>query len=149
MTPDALAAIHAVCFSDTPRPWTATEFETMLAPKHAFLVADPNGFAVGRVIAGEAELLTLAVRPDARRRGLATRLLVAFETEAAASGALAAMLEVAENNAAARALYRSLGYGQAGQRPGYYRSNGARPVSALILRKRLPTMADVASAKTN
>ncbi len=121
----------------------------MLAPEHSLLVADADGFAVGRTIAGEAELLTLAVRPEARRRGAATRLLITFETEAAQRGARCVLLEVAENNAAARALYRSLGYGQAGQRPGYYRSRGAPPVSALILRKLLSAATDGASAKTN
>ena len=91
---------------------------------------------IGRVAGPEAELLTLAVLPAARRRGLATLLVGAFEAQAVARGAEECLLEVAETNAAARALYAGLGYLAAGRRPGYYRPLGAAPVDALVLRKR-------------
>jgi len=137
MTPEALAALHALAFDDTPRPWTASEFAALLGQEAALLVARPAGFALGRIAGPEAELLTLAVHPGARRRGLGSALVAAFEAAAAARGAAEALLEVAETNAPARALYHGLGYRPVGRRPGYYRRAAAPPLDALVLRKRL------------
>jgi ribosomal-protein-alanine N-acetyltransferase len=137
MTPEALAALHALAFTDTPRPWTAAEFALLLAESTTLLAARPEGFALGRIAGPEAELLTLAVHPKARRQGHGAALVVAFETEAAARGAAMAFLEVAASNGPARSLYAGLGYLPAGRRPGYYAPAGAPPVDALVLRKRL------------
>jgi [ribosomal protein S18]-alanine N-acetyltransferase len=137
MTPDMLAAIHAACFGTTPRPWSAREFDALLALDTTLLVGRADGFAVGRVAGPEAELMTLAVLPDARRRGHARSLLAAFEAEAHARGAIEVYLEVAETNAHARALYASAGYATAGFRRDYYSARGQARVAALVLRKAL------------
>ncbi len=137
MTPEALAALHALCFDDAPRPWSAAEIAGLLAAPAVFAALRPEGFALGQAAAGEAELLTLAVAPQARRRGLGAALVAAFEAEARARGATEAFLEVAETNNAARALYARLGYRAAGRRPGYYRRPGAPSLAALVLRKPL------------
>ena len=138
MTPDALASLHARCFV-APPPWSATSFADLLASPHVFVLADAQGrgFALGRVIAGEAELLTLATDPACRRQGVARTLLARFEAEGRARGADTAFLEVAENNAAARALYAACGWAEQGRRPGYYRTPGQGTVAALILCKSL------------
>ncbi|MBK1636984.1 GNAT family N-acetyltransferase [Rhodovulum adriaticum] len=136
MTPDTLAALHAACFT-TPRPWRAEEFAALLAGPGTFLCGDATAFALGRALAGEAELLTLAVCPTARRQGLGRARLAAFEDAARARGADTAFLEVAADNAAARALYDAAGYGQAGQRPGYYAAPDGSRIDALVLRKSL------------
>jgi ribosomal-protein-alanine N-acetyltransferase len=135
MTPETLAALHAVCFTDTPRPWTAAEFDALLGQPTTVLAALPEGFALGRVAGPEAELLTLAVRPDARRSGLGSALVAAFEAQAMAAGAEECLLEVAVTNTAALCLYRRLGFAPVGRRPGYYRRSAAPPVDALVLRK--------------
>ena len=71
MTPAALAALHARCFAAHPRPWSATEIEGLLDSPPNFLIDLPQGFLIGRAVADEAELLTLAVAPETRRQGLA------------------------------------------------------------------------------
>lgn len=136
-TPEALAALHARCFAAAPPPWSAPAFAGLLAQAETFLVATPTGFAVGRAAAGEAELLTIAVDPAARRRGVGRDLLARFEAEARARGAAEAFLEVAEGNAAARALYAGAGYAVAGLRPRYYRDGAGGAEAALTLRKAL------------
>jgi ribosomal-protein-alanine N-acetyltransferase len=137
MTPEAMAALHRRCFGDAPRPWSAEEFADMLARPEVFAASEAGtGFAVGRAAAGEAELLTLAVAPEARRAGLGRRLLAAFEREARARGAETAFLEVAEGNAPAAALYAAAGYACAGRRKDYYGPAGRR-LSAMVLRKAL------------
>lgn len=137
MTPEALAALHARCFAAAPRPWTVREFEEVLANPGTFLCGIAEGFAVGRVAGPEAELLTLAVNPDDRGRGLGRWLVAAFEAEAARRGAVDAYLEVAEGNAAARAVYAAEGWAEAGRRRGYYAAPGRPAEDALVLRKTL------------
>jgi len=132
VTPAQLATIHAAAFPDS-RPWSADEFTALLAQPPVFLTQSQAGFAVGRVIAGEAELITLAVAPKARRRGVGRGLLRAFETLAQAHGAARGLLEVAEDNHAARALYHAAGWRESARRVAYYqRPNGER-CDALLL----------------
>ena len=135
MSPEALAAIHAASF-ERERAWSAREFAALLADPHVFAVNGPEsgtGFALGRAVAGEAELLTLAVAPHARRKGHGRALLARFEEAARLRGALEAFLEVAADNVGAVALYAGAGYGERGRRPGYYdRGDGAR-ADALLL----------------
>lgn len=137
MTPEELAALHALAFTDAPRPWSAVEFAAILAAPTTVLATRSGGFAVGRVAGPEAELLTLAVHPEARRRGLGTELVRAIETAAAGRGAEECLLEVAISNLPARALYAALGYAPVGRRPRYYAAASVPPVDALVLRRRL------------
>jgi len=129
---DALAAIHAAAFT-VPRPWSAGEIAAVLAGQGAFLCEVEGGFLVGRCLAGEAEILTLAVHPEARRQGQGAALVARFLDLARAGGARRVFLEVAEDNAAALALYLRAGFAPAGRRPGYYRLADGSAVDALIL----------------
>lgn len=124
-----MAALHAACFAPADR-WTAAMLGDTLAQKGSFAVATSGGFALGRVTADEAELLTLVVEPAWRRRGVGSRLLQLFEDGARLRGADAAFLEVAEDNAPARALYARMGWTPVGRRRAYY---GA--ADALVLRR--------------
>lgn len=132
--PDAagLAAIHAACFSH-PRPWTADEIALVLASPLAFVLTAPGGFLLGRVVADEAEVLTLAVLPDHRRRGVGARLVQGFLTDARQRGARTAFLEVAARNDTAIRLYLAAGFSLAGRRNGYYRTADGQPDDALVL----------------
>lgn len=132
MTPAELATLHAACFT-TPRPWTEAEFAGFLASPLVFLLTAQQGFLLARVVAGEAELLTLAVARDARRQGVGTRLVEGFLSEAQARGAESAFLEVAETNVAARALYAAAGFVPAGKRREYYHAADGSLQDALIL----------------
>ena len=143
MTPAAMAALHARCFT-TPRPWTAAEFADLLAEPPVFAVTVPLGFALGRVVADKAELLTIAVAPEARRQGEGRALLDGFLRTARARGAETAFLEAAADNAAALALYRWSGFAEAGRRRGYYHSPGNPPVDALVMVKSLAAHGDAA-----
>lgn len=125
-----LAAIHAEAFET---PWDAASLSALLASPGVFVLAEVDGFILIRVVADEAEILTLAVRPSARRGGLGARLVEAAVVRAAALGAERMFLEVAEDNAAARALYARAGFHEAGRRRGYYaRADGSRE-DALVL----------------
>ncbi len=141
MTSERLARLHAAAFADS-RPWSAGEFAALLAAPETVLAHRPEGFALGRVIGGEAELLTLAVAPEARRKGLGRALLGEFEALARGRGAGRAFLEVAEDNAPARALYRAAGWRESARRPGYYRRRGGGKCDALLLETDLSRQED-------
>lgn len=136
MTPDALAALHARCFT-LPPPWDAGAFAGFLADPTCHLTCDgQRAFVLLRHVAGEIEVLTLATDPTARRQGLARKLLV--QSLAALPHATECFLEVAEPNLPARALYTSLGFVQVGLRRSYYRTQAGQTAHALVLRASLP-----------
>ena len=136
MTPDALAALHARCFT-TPAPWDAAAFAGFLADPACTLDAiAPHAFVLLRRAADEVEVLTLATAPEARRAGLARRLLL--RALQAQQGAAACYLEVAEHNLPAQALYAGLGFEQVGRRKRYYRAPDGTQIDALVLQAVLP-----------
>jgi len=119
MTDADLARIHAAAMT-LPRPWSAGEIGALRLMPGVIDIVRPHGFALGRVTLDEAELLTIAVCPDARRRGVGRALLYACHADARSRGARTIHLEVAETNAAARALYTAAGYAPTGRRRAYY-----------------------------
>jgi [ribosomal protein S18]-alanine N-acetyltransferase len=135
MTPAEMAAIYASAFPNS-RAWSASEMEDLIAGPGGFAVTLPQGFALGRAIAGEAELITIAVAPEARRQGAGKALLMDFESEARAREAETAFLEVAADNTPALALYAHAGWHESGRRRGYYAHPGGA-IDAILMQKRL------------
>ena len=129
-----LAALHATCFPD---PWNAAAISALLVTPGTLAYAHDDGFVLARVAGEEAEILTLAVAPPARGRGLGRALLQATISKARQMGAKACFLEVGADNPAALALYAGLGFTKVGARKAYY--NGR---DALVLR--LPLTGDFA-----
>lgn len=119
MTPADMAALHGRAFVN-PRPWSQAEFVALLASPLCFLIAEQDGFLIGRAVADEAELLTVAVAPEAQGRGIGAQLVARFLEQARVRGAKQAFLEVAADNAPALAVYRKLGFVEQGRRQGYY-----------------------------
>ena len=133
-----LAALHARAFE---KSWSEAEIATLLQNPTAFaLIARagaPQGFILAWVAGGEAEILTVAVDPASRRKGVGAALVTAAGVTALVRGAETMHLEVAEDNEPARALYAKLGYEEAGCRPGYYAAASAAK-DAIVMRRKLP-----------
>ena len=128
-----MADLHRVAF---PRGWSAYEIAQILDEPGAVAPAawrgrDLMGFALGRVAVDEAEVLSLAVHADARRRGLGALLLEALEDACRGQGARKIFLEVSETNVPAMTLYYRGDYREIGRRPNYY-GDGA---TAMTMRK--------------
>jgi len=105
--------------------WTSAQCMGMLSLPGVWLVIaslgeQDTGFALARMVADEAELLLLATRPSARRRGIGGALLRAVIAEARAHGATRIHLEVRAGNDAVE-LYRREGFAKVGERLNYYR----------------------------
>ena len=130
----ALAAIHAAAFPPN-EAWGEEAISLQLALPGAFgFVDERGGMLLGRVTLDEAEILTLAVAPHARRQGIARALLEAARKEMVLRGARTIFLEVAEGNVAARTLYCRFGFLEVGRRHRYY----PNLADALVLRMNIP-----------
>lgn len=126
MTPDQLASIHAACF--THKPWGADYLRDLLDGQSTHLFEEPNAFLIARIIAPEAEILTLAVHPDARRNHAAKRLVTALCAQSDM-----VFLDVAADNTAAHALYLACGFVETGRRRGYYARADAPSIDAVLM----------------
>lgn len=138
--PAGLVSLHGAAFD---HPWDAAALRELLAGPGVFAFAAPSGFVLARAAGGEAEILTLAVLPSARGKGLGRALMQAAAGRAVLLGAETLFLEVGAENPAALALYTSLGLSRVGSRKGYYdrasRGEGAQAgADALVLKAALP-----------
>jgi ribosomal-protein-alanine N-acetyltransferase len=134
-----LAELHGASFH---RGWGEGEFESMLS-EHNTLVhrlrmgRETIGFAVSRMAADEAEILSIAVAPSHRGRGLSRHLLLTHLGHLAGRGVRTVHLEVEENNQAARRLYDGTGFAVTGRRERYYLQPGGEQLNAVLMRRDL------------
>ncbi|HLH87286.1 MAG TPA: GNAT family N-acetyltransferase [Xanthobacteraceae bacterium] len=133
------AMLHAAAFR---RGWSEDELEQLLLDRsvvahRAMAGRTLAGFIMSRLAAGEAEILSVAVAPARRGRGLARKLLDLHLRRLAGLGVTAVFLEVDEDNAPARRLYDRARFRDVGRRPAYYARDDAAPANALVLRRDL------------
>ena len=134
-----LAQLHGASFH---RGWGEGEFETMLSERNTLvhrlkLGRKVIGFAVSRMAADEAEILSIAVDAAYRGRGLSRNLLLTHLGHLAGRGVRSIFLEVEENNAPARRLYEGTGFGIVGRRERYYKQADGEQLNALLMRRDL------------
>jgi ribosomal-protein-alanine N-acetyltransferase len=135
----SLAAIHRASFH---RGWGDGEFEEMLRERNTLvqrlrLRSKVVGFAVSRMAADEAEILSIAVDAAYRGRGYSRDLLLTHLGYLAGRGVRVVFLEVEENNQPARRLYERAGFAVTGRRERYYREAGGKELNALVMRRDL------------
>jgi ribosomal-protein-alanine N-acetyltransferase len=128
----ALAALEAQVFADA---WDAEHFRALLGQDRFMAVGafDPVGlcaYLTAYSVAGELEIVNVAVAAALRGQGIGRSLLLFFLGQGRLRGAVRAVLEVRSGNAAARALYGSCGFVQVGVRRAYYADSGE---DALVL----------------
>ena len=141
---DVLSDIHSAAFR---RGWSGAEFEALLVQpgvhaliarsRGAFGAPAAAGFVLYRQVGDEAEILSIAVMPDHRRRGVAQLLLQQALRHLYSEGVTGVHLEVEEANVAAINLYRGMEFRESGKRPGYYAQGRARPAGALVMMRQL------------
>lgn len=139
---DALAEIHGEAFAAAR--WSGDDFAALLREAPVFGIVARGvgrfgrrttvGFVLVRAVAGEAEILTIAVAATWRRNGVARRLLEEMFRRLYRDRIEEVFLEVDAGNGAAVALYRGLGFVQVGERKGYYAHGSVAGASALVMR---------------
>lgn len=139
---DAVMAVMRDSFDPVfGEAWTAPQCAGLLPMPGVWLTLARAGeavlgFALSRAIAGEAELLLLAVRRPAQGRGVGRKLLDAFLADAARRGAEHLHLEVRDGNGAIR-LYTAAGFREIGRRKNYYHGRDGQLYDALTLARNL------------
>ncbi|MDR3208863.1 MAG: GNAT family N-acetyltransferase [Rickettsiales bacterium] len=114
---ELLSELHKECFPS--KPWPAGEFKN-LQKAGCEIIASENAFIVWRAVADEAEIITLGVRPSARRTGAAAALLSVTENELRKRNIKKIFLEVSADNWPAIKLYEKSDFARAGVRRKYY-----------------------------
>lgn len=104
--------------------WSEKALRALVDDDGALVLLEPGSpglaYAAFRTVLDEAELLRVAVRPEARRCGLARRLLERGFEVLVERGVAVCHLEVRDDNVAALRLYEALGFERVGRRPSYY-----------------------------
>ncbi len=124
---DKLSNLHRKCFPN--KPWSANDFRD-LKKSGCEIIMSNNGFIVYRIVADEAEIITIGVAPEIRRSGVASAMLAIIENSIKNQGVKKIFLEVASTNKPAKKLYENNGYKSVGLRPKYYDG-----VDAIIMEK--------------
>ena len=124
-----------------PTPWSEEIWrQELTGPFGLYLVLEEGDNLSGHIglklISGEAHVVTLAVRPERRRRGFARALIEAALGDPVSAGARYLHLEVRPSNVAARVLYCSLGFDETGVRPRYYGDEDALLMTLDLIKSR-------------
>ena len=130
-----VAELEKICFGSAA--WSEKSVASELSNQLAlWLVAVDEGTVVGYVgsqtVIDETDMMNVAVHPEYRRQGIGEKLVIRLVDELQAMGSHALLLEVRVSNEPAIALYKKMGFAQAGLRKNYYRNPKE---DALILRK--------------
>lgn len=142
ITTDDSALLHDIHRHSFLHVWDEDTFSGFLLDRQVFgyllrLVGQPNrilGFVLCRLIVDEAEIITIAVHPNFRGRGVGQRLMDAVLRHLHHERATALFLEVDESNGSALQLYKRFGFVEVGRRPAYYETSVGRS-DALIMRR--------------
>jgi ribosomal-protein-alanine N-acetyltransferase len=141
---DGVMAVMAAAFGDTfGEAWTRSQLSGILPMDGVFLMLAVErrrdsilGFSLFRTVAGESELLLIAVLPNEQRRGVGALLLDHFLDRAREDGVSRVHLEVREGNPA-MAMYRSAGFSPVGRRRNYYHAANGKRYDAITLSREL------------
>lgn len=131
---DRLSALDKLCVG--AEGWSADSFRSEVAKDNGrvFFVRDGDeivALLAGYAAVGEADITSLAVAPEYRRRGLAEGLIRAFE-DSLPGYPRDIFLEVRESNAPAIALYEKCGFKRLSVRKNFYSSPDE---DAVVMRK--------------
>lgn len=124
MTPSDLNEVKAIEDLSFPDPWTREQLLSEMGHiAFTALEQQVSGYLFARRILDEVEILSLAVRPDSRKRGIGRLLLSELRQFAVNEGIKALFLEVRISNTPAIRLYESAGFKRMGIRKKYYQDN--------------------------
>lgn len=133
-----LAAVMAIELKSYDFPWTEGIFRDCIRVGYRCRVLEQGneviGYAVMSVGAGEAHVLNVCVRPEARGQGHGRMLMNELIDQARLLGADMLLLEVRPSNLAARALYDKLGFNELGVRTAYYPAHAGREDALMLAR---------------
>ena len=134
LTPDyqQLAILHQQCFE---HGWSVQDFTELYTIKGTLAVIDDKAFAVIRILAGEAEIITLGVLPDYRKHNIASAMVREIVNYCQHNQVNSLFLEVRQSNQSAIKLYHNAGFKVIAIRKEYYRNPDNSYENALMMQK--------------
>ncbi len=133
-----LTAIHQECF---PTYWSINSFNDFFSVDGTLALLAENPHAVGMMVYRlhheQADIITIAVRPACRRRGIARALLAQAMQTMASRGVNAIFLDVEDGNVAALQLYETHGFTVINRRKHYYKQKDGSFTDALVMTRKL------------
>ena len=126
-----LASLHAMCFK---RAWNERDLQELLSIKGTYAFVAEGAFGVLRCIVDEAEILTLTVRPEQRRKGKGEALAIMMRDWSRLQGIKTLFLDVRISNKTAIALYTRAGFSQMAVRKNYYTHSDGRQEAAIVMK---------------
>ncbi len=157
MKPSDVPAVANIESDVFESPWSIGVLKEELgAPRRTYVVAEDKsgdlvGYAGVMIVEDDAHVTTIAVVPQMRGRGIATRLMVSLINAVLAAGARHLTLEVRESNAQAQRLYERFGMTTVGRRKNYYLNEDAvvmwaTDIDSADYRERLDSIAETTEA---
>lgn len=137
---EVCSKLHAQGFY---RGWPREDFAAYIAGRDTpvYVACDAKrkiaGFAMIRLAADEAELITIAVDKHWRKKGVGLALLRAVFDDLMMTPARRMFLEVAADNPAALKLYGKVGFKKVAERKGYYERTDGQPATAIVMSRDL------------
>ena len=130
LTPNDLQTVVDVEAASFTEPWPIELFQQELVqPSRVYLAVERGeaicGFGGVMLVGEDAHIVTLAVAPEERQKGIGSLLMVSLVEAAKERGARNLTLEVRRSNEAAQHLYRKFGFEGVGFRRDYYRTEDA------------------------
>ena len=129
---DGLVALERICFT---MPWDEAQFSRLMNGEHFKVLGimehgELKGYLSFLKVRDQAEIISLAVHPDSRRRGMGKKLMKALLDYCRIHGVQWVSLEVGLSNVPAVELYTGCGFKEVGRREKYYSDTGE---DALVL----------------
>ena len=130
---DGLAAFHARCFENSNQRLNKNSMLYFLKAQNTHLFYDQSSIAIIQAAQLEADLITLAVDPSMRNRGIGSNLLKFVLEYLKDLNLKKIFLEVEANNIAALNLYRKIGFMRCGVRKDYYALDQGDKADAIVM----------------
>ncbi len=134
-------AYDIFCLSRISNTWSFDNFSKSLSGPYSYISADEGravtGFVIANPVLDELEIEDICISSRHRNCGIASALLHNLITKAQANKMTRILLEVAETNTPALALYRKFNFNQDGVRKHYYKPDNQRAIDAILMSLKL------------
>ena len=134
----SFAAIHKTCFGNPGTKFSSSFILSLIEnPNVKFIEQEQKGFCLARLSNGEAEIITMAIKPEFQQKGIGYSILIKTIQLIEKTSCKTIFLEVASDNVAGIRLYSKAGFNKCGIRKNYYQISNGKKADAIIMKKTL------------
>jgi len=132
----SFAVIHKACFGNPGTKFSSSFILSLIKnPNVKFIEQEQKGFCLARLSNGEAEIITMAIKPEFQQQGIGYLILMKTIQLIKKNSCEKVFLEVASDNVAGINLYSKAGFNRCGFRKNYYQISNGKKADAIIMKK--------------